>query len=87
MANRIKKYVVENFPTWAICYIFNDDPTDLNDDEIQMINDYLEEVKEDLNAKYLHPACCEEEDHFTFYPEFGPRGTMVCETTFLYETK
>ena len=84
--NKTKKFVIDNFPQWAVCYLFNADPSYLEDDEIKMIDDYLEQPQKDLNAIYLHPADFSEETHFSYFPEFG--GGCECgEMTFLYEVK
>lgn len=79
----IKTETVENFPSWAINYLFNGDASDLTDEEVKEINKYLEDLKNCLDASYLHEADCKE-NGFSNYPAFG----LPCDVevvTFLYE--
>ena len=66
---------VEKVPTWALPYMINGDPSDLTDEEIQIIDNCgfipLSECDENgftINNEYSHP-------YFSRYPAFG----LPCE--------
>lgn len=63
---------IEPIPTWALCYVFNGDATGLTDDEIQMIDAWLNDNQLDV--------VCEDEgasEYFTTCPSFGLPTTVI----------
>ena len=63
----------KSVPTWALCYLINGDKTGLEDDEIRMVNDWMDRA----GVAWVCPP--EEEDggeSFEIFPEFG-EATMV----------
>ena len=58
-------------PTWALCYLINGDPTGLEDDEIEMADNWCKRTG-------LCPLSTDsEEEWFEPYPEFG----LACMVT------
>ena len=33
---------IEKIPTWALCYIINGDPTGLSDEDIKMVDGFMQ---------------------------------------------
>ena len=44
---------IEKIPTWALCYIINGDPTGLSDEDIKMVDGFMQNGKWRL---FLHSA-------------------------------
>lgn len=62
----------EKFPTWALCYLYNADATNLNDDEVEMVDNFMATMHELSNGRGVS---YEVEDidnpYFTTCPAFG----------------
>ena len=76
----------EKIPTYALCFIFNDDSSGLNEEEISMITNYLEQF--DGIAKnyggHIVISVTDESSHFTWRPAFGLACDVTdCEVTIL----
>jgi hypothetical protein len=67
----------ERIPEWAMCYIINGDRDTVTDEEIEMINKYLERN----NACDVDPKCWnngeEWDPYFTTVPAFGLACNVV----------
>lgn len=61
---------VEPIPTWALCYIVNGDASGLTDEEIGMINDYMQYN----NIEIISPR---EDEYFSYFPAFGLAAEVV----------
>lgn len=61
----IEYITTESIPTWAMCYIEYGDVGDMTDEEVDMVNDFME--------SYGFPIIIEygEEEFFTSCPAFG----------------
>ena len=57
----------EPLPEWAMCYVFNGDKEGLSDEEIKMIDDWMEEKR----ILHISPPDDDEESYFTSSPPFG----------------
>lgn len=72
----IRQYAI---PTWALCYICNGDKSCITDEEIKMIDDWLDEHK----IQCVSPVENEHgewEEYFSNYPEFGlGSNVMDCD--------
>lgn len=55
-------------PSWALCYLVNNDPEGLTDDEITRVNDWCATNHIVEVAPPTYPNC---DAYFTAYPEFG----------------
>ena len=65
---------IEKIPTWALCYIINGDPTGLNDEDIKMVDDYMEKWQVEIISSFSH------------YPAFGlPAEVEECKV--IYHTQ
>ena len=72
--NAFTKYCMP-IPTWALCYIFNDDATGLSDDEIRMVDSFIR----DNRFEIITPCDMEDEGSFTTCPAFGlPADCIEC---------
>lgn len=80
----IKKLEIDNFPSWSLCYFVNGDATGYNDEDIAMMDKYIEQLKKDLNAKWLDVCQPDDEPHFSSFPEFG-KACDVVKVTIIYE--
>ena len=65
-------------PTYAMCYLANNDPTGLTDAEVEMINGFV-----DSNFPHGYSVDWDsiDDEYFSSSPAFGP-GATVCETKF-----
>lgn len=53
---------IEKIPTWALCYIINGDPTGLSDEDIKMVDGFMQKwqveivspLSQDGNASFSH---------------------------------
>lgn len=62
---------IEKIPTWALCYIINGDPTGLSDEDIKMIDGFMQNGKWRL---FLHSAKTETCHSRTILPlDYLPR--------------
>lgn len=84
MKNKIQKLNIDNFPSWSLCYFVNGDATGYCDEEITMMDKYIEQLKNDLCAKWLDVCPTDEEEHFSSFPEFG-KACDVVKVTILYK--
>lgn len=70
----------ERVPEWALCYIINGDKEGLNDEEIKMVDDWLERAR----IKILAPPADNEESYFDPRPPFG-LGCNVYDCDVIYK--
>jgi len=75
------EYTTENIPQWAVNYLINGDATDLNDEEIKMIDEYTKE-----NFPNGFNIEIPEETHFSNSPAFG-EPAMVYEAIIITPVK
>jgi hypothetical protein len=61
---------VVDIPSWSLCYLINNDDSGLNDDEIAMVDSWLETLPKGFSLD------CGSEEEFSAYPEFG----LACST-------
>ena len=72
----------ESIPEWALCYCINSDATGLNEEEILIINEWMQ----DWQVEIISPIADEEGNYHTFfthYPLFG-LATDVIECDIIY---
>ena len=73
----IENYKVE-IPTYALCYLVNDDASGLENNEIKAIDSYMQEyydMAKKFNGHVIF-SCGEGEGSFNHFPAFG----LACET-------
>lgn len=61
---------IEKIPTWSLSYLINNDATGLTDEEIRMIDNWLNDWK----VQIVSPITDEEgnvQPYFSHYPLFG----------------
>lgn len=70
---------IEKIPTWALCYISNGDPMGLSDEDIKMVDGFMQKwqveivspLSQDVNASFSH------------YPAFGlPAEVEECKVIY-----
>lgn len=67
----------EAVPTWALNYIVNGDATNLDEDEIDMIDGWLQKARIEI----VSPR--DEDPYFTHYPAFGlPTDVIDCDVIY-----
>ena len=72
------EFSIEPIPTWALCYLINDDRSGLNDEEIAMIDKWY------TDNKVMSVTTATEDDgecypYFSRYPAFGlPTDVIDC---------
>ena len=66
----------ENIPTWALSYLVNDDPSGLEDEDIELVDEWIK--REGLG---FCVDVSDEEPSFTYHPAFG-LGADVVPATF-----
>ena len=44
---------IEKIPTWALCYIINGDPTGLSDEDIKMVDGFMQKWQVEI----VSPLC------------------------------
>ena len=73
----------EMIPTWSLCYLINGDATGLTDDEIRMIDKWMN----DWQVQIISPLTDEEgnaQPYFSRYPLFGlPAEVEDCDILYL----
>ena len=67
-------------PTYAVCYIEYGDASGLNDDDIQMIDDF---VRTNFPKGYIADWKNLDHPYFSSYPEFG-KATDVVDADFYH---
>jgi len=71
--------MTESIPTWSLCYVINGDPTGLTDDEIRMVDQWLN----DWQVEIVSPITDENDNthpYFSHYPLFGlPTEVEECD--------
>lgn len=73
---------IEKIPAWALCYIINGDPTELNDEDIKMVDDYMEKWQVEI----VSPLSQDGNSSFSHYPAFGlPAEVEECKV--IYHTQ
>ena len=69
---------VERIPTWALCYLVNDDPSGLSEEDIRMVDEFVNKN----NVSIVDPVRTNEDgdfhEYFSHYPAFG-LGTDVVD--------
>lgn len=77
-----KNTSMEKIPTWSLCYIINGDATGLTDEEIRMIDNWLN----DWQVQTVSPITDEEgntQPYFSHCPLFGlPADVEDCDIIF-----
>lgn len=69
---------IERIPTWSLGYIMNGDSSDLNDDEITLIDNFLR------GNKVICVSCDNDDTYFSSCPAFG-LACEVAECTVTYD--
>jgi hypothetical protein len=78
---KIIDYIIVNIPSWAICYLVNDDASGLEDNEIDLAYEWWTDLKGSYEKDY--PGCDvfievgNEETDFDADPEFGLAGSTT----------
>ena len=62
-----RKTYIEPIPSWALCAIINDDRTGLENEDVKLLDEWLEENGYDI----ICPPNDEDEGYFTHCPAFG----------------
>lgn len=58
---------IEKIPTWALCYIINGDPTGLSDEDIKMVDGFMQKWQVEI----VSPLSQDGNASFSHYPAFG----------------
>ena len=73
----------EKIPTWSLCYLINGDTTGLTDDEIRMIDKWMN----DWQVRIVSPLTNGDgnaQPYFSHYPLFGlPAEVEDCDILYL----
>ena len=73
---------IEKIPTGALCYIINGDPTGLSDEDIKMVEGFVEKWQ----VESVSGGCQEGNASFSHYPAFGlPAEVEECKV--IYHTQ
>ena len=43
---------IEKIPTWALCYIINGDPTGLSDEDIKMVDGFMQKWQVEMETHH-----------------------------------
>lgn len=62
-------------PVWALCYLINDDPTNLEDGEKEIIDEWR---SKNHILDVFCPDDVDSDSYFSYYPPFG-KGCDVVE--------
>ena len=76
------KNTIEKIPAWSLPYLINGDATELTDEEIRMIDNWLNDWK----VQIVSPITDKEgnvQPYFSHYPLFG-KATEVEDCTILF---
>ena len=57
---------IEKIPTWALCYIINGDPTGLSDEDIKMVDGFMQKWQVEI----VSPLSQDGNASFSHYPAF-----------------
>jgi len=71
---KIKNQYEYQFPSYALCALFNGDLDGLDDDDIELFNRFMEQNK---NIDVWDDKEPDQEPYFTHYPEFGLACNVV----------
>ena len=74
-------------PDYALCYLINDDPSGLDDDEIKTIDNFMEEFYQEAERLGGHVVIdvIDWEGSFNPFPAFGLAcNTLKCNSNILY---
>lgn len=74
-----KSETIEKIPTWALCYIINGDASGLEDEDIEMVDDFCSQFP---GAIYCPKT---EEGYFTTRPAFGLACDVVDTEIIIFE--
>ncbi len=73
---------IEKIPTGALCYIINGDPTGLSDEDIKMVDGFMQKWQVEI----VSPLCQDGNASFSHYPAFGlPAEVEECKV--IYHTQ
>ena len=73
---------IEKIPTWALCYIINGDPTGLSDEDIKMVDGFMQKWQVEI----VSPLSQDGNASFSHYPAFGlPAEVEECKV--IYHTQ
>jgi hypothetical protein len=64
--------MIEKIPSWAVCYLVNDDPSGLSDEDIRLVDEYCELHQVVLVCPIDKDIEAEMQPYFTPNPAFGP---------------
>jgi hypothetical protein len=70
----ISEYTELNIPSYALPYLVNNDPSGLEDNEIKIIDNYMDQYYSEAKEKNGHVIFSPENDTepgFIHFPEFG----------------
>ena len=70
----------ENIPTWALPYLINGDASGLWDDEVKMIDEWIENFP---HVGFIDFECADENEFFSAFPAFGKPTT--CEECLVFD--
>ena len=70
---------IEKIPTWALRYIINGDPTGLSDEDIKMVDGFMQKWQVDI----VSPLSQDGNVSFSHYPAFGlPAEVEECKVIY-----
>ena len=70
---------IEKIPTWALCYIINGDPTGLSDEDIKMVDGFMQKWQVEI----VSPLSQDGNASFSHYPAFGlPAEVEECKVIY-----
>lgn len=76
-------HFVMGVPSYAICYLVNDDPSGLSDDDIKNINNWVDSMKKEGKCMDVSPISGRDE-YFDSTPPFGlPCNSIDCWINYL----
>lgn len=64
---------ISKIPAWALCYIVNDDPSALEDEDIKAVDDFYREN----NIRSISVLDYDQDPYFTHHPAFGLACNVV----------
>ena len=71
-------------PTWALSYLINGDASGLTDEDIEQVDEWCEDMRDDTGDGYIVYDASDEHPSFNPYPCFGLPCDCITMTVHQY---